>query len=53
MTTPTIRQFFANLASSFFNTKYATSPPIIPKNIGKRYHQLLLDGGITDDCLDT
>jgi len=34
--------FLAFGRSSFLITKYAIIPPIIPKKIGKRYHQLLL-----------
>lgn len=35
---PNIRQFLAFFGSSSFMTKYAITPPMIDKNIGKRYH---------------
>ncbi len=38
-TSPSFRQFLALIGSSCFITKYAMTPPIMPKSIGKRYHQ--------------
>ena len=38
-TIPIFRQFLALIGSSCFITKYAMTPPIIPKSIGKRYHK--------------
>jgi len=36
---PSHKQFFALLGSSSFITKYAMTPPIMPINIGRRYHR--------------
>jgi len=41
-TSPKNKHFFALLGSSRRKNKYATTPPIIPNDIGNKNHKLLL-----------